>query len=219
MKRPGVAACFLCVFLTIFSFPANTADLKSTEEETLSIYFNDEKVGYEEYVWTSSQDGYCLSGKGRIEKPVPITIDLIEIHLDGSYIPLRYTFKGTISGVYQEIQSEFREGEGANQITVAGQSQEYQVNIRRDAFLLPNPLFSPYVVITKKFGCSVSEALELSAYTIPQLETPFLLEAKEEDPCTLLMTLSSIQIEIQTNEEGDLVSIVISSQGLRVVRD
>jgi hypothetical protein len=219
MKKSSFSACLFYMFFVVFLCQMFTAAADTSLKETLSIYFNEEKVGYEEYTWTSDAEGFHLYGQGRIDKPIPIVIESVEIHLDTSFIPLRYIFKGTISGVRQEIRSEFADGEGINRIAVAGQVQESLVSIKRDAFLLPNPLFSPYVVITKKFGCSVLDEQGLSAYIIPQSETPFLLQPKEEDSCVLLLTLSTTQIEIRTDEKGDLISIAIPSQGLRITRD
>jgi hypothetical protein len=81
------------------------------------------------------------------------------------------------------------------------------VQIRRDAFLLPNPIFSPYMAITKKYACSLEEAQELSAYLIPQVETAFTLRPKENEPCTLIMEMGATQIELYTDETGQLIGL------------
>ena len=46
------------------------------EDETgvLSIYFQDERVGYEEYTWQSDETSYLLTVKGRMTKPVDMEI-------------------------------------------------------------------------------------------------------------------------------------------------
>ncbi len=194
--------------------PSQSAGI--VERGELSIYFFGEKVGYEEYVWEEHERGYILSVKGRMTKPVAIEVESLKIELDKSFIPLRYSFIGSLGGIRQEISSVISEGDVLNTILVNSQEQNLQSKIRRDAFLLPNPLFSPYLMITKKYGCRMEEKKYLSAYIIPQLEIPFTLEPSEEDPCLLLMQINGIQIELETNEYGQLKILQIPSSNLRV---
>ena len=186
---------------------------------SFSIYFREEKVGYEEYTWQRGEQGFVLSVRGRITKPTSLEIERLTIGLDRSFVPNHFSFKGSVSGVIQEISSTIKEGNVENTIRVAGQEQKNTVKIKRDAILLPNAIFSPYIVLTKKFRCTIEETIELSAYIIPQLETPFTLEAKEESPCTLIMRLSGLEIEIETDEEGMLKTLHIPSQRLRVIQN
>jgi len=179
----------------------------------------EEKVGYEEYIWKTDETGYLLSVRGRMTKPIALEIDRLTIRLDRSFIPLRYTFKGSVSGVAQEIESSISEGEVESTILVAGQEQKSTVKIKRNSFLLPNAIFSPYLILTKKFRCTLQEKVEFSAYIIPQLEVTVSLKPKEEDPCTLIMQLSTLQIEVETNERGSLIALHIPSQNLIVVQD
>lgn len=180
------------------------------------LYFMDEKVGYEEYTWQSDEQGYLLEASGRMTKPVALEITKLSLRLDKSFIPRKFYFKGYISGVTQEITSFISEGDVENIIKVSGQERKSKAKIRRDAFLLPNAIFSPYIVLTKKFRCHLQEKVELSAYIIPQLEVSFTLEPKEGSPCLLIMNMDGIEIELETDEEGTLNSIAIPSQRLKV---
>ena len=175
-----------------------------------------EKVGHEEYVWEENGQGYLLSVKGRMTKPVAIEVENLRIDLDKSFIPLRYFFKGSMGGVQQEVSSVFSEGTIVSTILVNGQEQKLQSNIKRDAFLLPNPFFSPYLIMAKKYGCTMDEKKSLSAYIIPQLEVSFTLEPSEEEPCLLLMQINGVQIELETNENGQLKILQIPAQNLKV---
>ncbi len=204
------------LFLFLSSFPLQSQRVRTVERGDMSVYFMGEKVGYEEYVWEENGQGYLLSVKGRMTKPVAIEVESLRIELDKSFIPLRYFFRGSMGGVQQEVSSVLSEGTVVNTILVNGQKQSLQSNIKRDAFLLPNPLFSPYLVVAKKYGCTMGEKKSLSAYIIPQLETPFTLEPSEEDPCLLLMQINGIQIELETNEYGQLIILQIPAQNLRV---
>ncbi|MFP4081355.1 MAG: hypothetical protein ACLFVG_01215 [Candidatus Aminicenantes bacterium] len=210
----------LMLMLFLFLVPSVRAVEKS-QQGMLSIYFMEEKVGYEEYAWESDDRGYLLSVKGRITKPIPMRIDQLTLHLDNHFIADQFYFKGSVNGMDQEISSSITEGRVENTILVAGQERKNTVNIRRDSFLLPNPVFSPYLIITKKYRCSLKipeEKLELSAYIIPQLEVPFLLRSKQAQPCCLIMEISGIEIELQTDSQGDLKAVFIPSQKLKVIR-
>ncbi len=206
---------FICL-VSVFSILLLSQSARTVERGELSIYFFGEKVGYEEYVWEEHERGYILSVKGRMNKPVAIEVESLKIELDRNFIPLRYSFIGSLGGIRQEISSVISEGDVLNTILVNSQEQNLRSKIRRDAFLLPNPLFSPYLLITKKYGCRMEEKKNLSSYIIPQLEIPFTLEPSEEDPCLLLMQINGIQIELKTNEYGQLKILQIPSQNLRI---
>jgi len=124
-----------------------------------------------------------------------------------------------VGGVSQEVTSSISGGNVENIIRAAGQEQKSSVKIKRDAFLLPNPIFSPYIVLTKKFRCTLEEKIELSAYIIPLLETLCSIEPKEETPCIYLMNIGGVDIELETNEEGNLMALHVPSQNLKVIRD
>ena len=190
----------------------------ASETGTLSIYFMQEQVGYEEYSWEEDNTGFTLTVRGRMTKPIAIEIERLVIRVDKSFIPERYTFKGQVSGVNQDIQSFFSEGKVVNTNQVAGQERTETVDIKRDAVLLPNPVFSPYMVLTKNFRCGLQETAEILAYIIPQMEIPSSLGPKQDFPCRLILRIGTTEIEIETDERGVLNSLDISSQNLRVLR-
>ncbi len=213
-------AHFLSFLWIILSFLHSSPGLPPNVAETgtLSIYFMQEQVGYEEYSWQEDELGFTLTVRGRMTKPIAIAIERMVIRLDKNFIPERYLFKGQVSGVAQDIQSFFSGGKVLNTKRVAGQEQTETVAIKRDAVLLPNPLFSPYMVLTKKFRCGLQETAEISAYIIPQMEVPATLGPNPDDPCCLIMQQGPAKIDMETNEEGMLKELDISSQNLKVVR-
>jgi hypothetical protein len=210
----------LSFLLIILFFPLQMISLSPYESETgtLAIYFMQEQVGYEEYSWEEDETGFTLTVRGKMTKPIAIETERLVIRIDKSYIPESFAFKGQVSGVRQEIQSYFAEGKVVNTMRVAGQDRTETVDVKRDAVLLPNPMFSPYMVLTKKFRCSLQEAKEISAYIIPQMEIPSTLQPKKDFPCHYVLRVGTAQIEMETDEEGVLTSLGISSQNLRVLR-
>jgi len=183
---------------------------------TLSIYFQDEKVGYEEFVWREDPEGYELKVSGRMSKPFRLDIESMTLRLSKDFIPREYLFKGAMNGMSQEIMSRIVDGNVENTIRVAGQENVLEINVRRDAFVLPNPLFSPYLVLAKKFGCELKGKTEIAAYLIPQVEITGTLESSAGDPCALTLDLAGVQILLVTNAERKLVSLSMPSQNLRV---
>jgi hypothetical protein len=212
-------ALLLLGFLCVNHSALTPTPQEEYERGIFSIYFMDEKVGYEEFTWHRDASGILLTVEGRITKPVLMSIDELAIRLDNSFIPTAFSFKGSVGGVEQEVESELREGEVHNTIRVSGQEQFQTVSIQRNAFLLPNPIFSPYMVISKKFLCSLTESQDLSGYIIPQVETEFTLSPKENEPCTLILEMGATQIELITDESGQMLELSIPLQRLRIVRD
>lgn len=191
----------------------------SVERGLFSIYFASEKVGYEEYTWTHDTDGYLLEVKGKLDKPVPLILDKLLIRLDENFIPHRFSFAGSMSGIEQEISSSINEGSVDNRILISGQEQRSSAKVKRDAFLLPGSLFSPYLILTKKYSCSLNEKVELSAYIIPQIEQAFTLEPQDGFPCVLIVQFGTTRIELETNASGMLKSLTIPSQKIKVILD
>jgi hypothetical protein len=210
---------FIPIFLFGLSvfFPALEAQEES-EKGVFDIFFMGEKVGYEEYVWESDEREYLLTVRGRMTKPIPMVIEKLTIRLDKSFIASQYYFKGSVSGVEQEVLSVINEGVVANIILVRGQEQKSTVKIRRDALLLPNAVYSPYIVLAKRFPCTLQEKIELSVYFIPQVETPVSVEPSEFNPCHIILEIADSEIHVGTDEDGNLGSIEIPLKNLRVVR-
>jgi len=209
----------IIILLSLFFFIYSAQLTNIDEKGVYSINFMGEKVGYEEYTWQSGENGYILSMRGKMTKPVAMEINHLVIRLNKSFIPQGFEFSGSVNGVPQEVLSTISDGEVTNTILVAGQEQRSSVKIKRDAVLLPNPLFSPYMVFTKKYRCILTEKIDVSVYIIPQLEVPCTIEPDEDDPCTLVMHLSGIEIRLQTNQEGRLKTVAIPSQKLEVILD
>jgi len=217
VKKKILVICPLLIFL-FFPYPFSGAVPDTEETGTLSIYFMQEQVGYEEYIWEEDGFGFTLTVSGRMTKPIDISIERLVIRMNKSFIPERYLFQGRISGVPQEIQSLFSEGKAVNTRKVAGQERTETVDIKRDAVLLPNPVFAPYMVLTKKYRCHLPETAEISVYIIPQMEVLASIDPKQDNPCHLVLILGPTQIELKTDENGGLIGLDIPSQNLRVVR-
>jgi hypothetical protein len=192
---------------------------QTTERGTLSVYFHEGKVGYEEYAWTEDAAGYELSVTGRMSGPMTLEVERLVIRLGRDFIPRSFSFKGTVNGVAQEVESAFREGAVAHKIRVAGQVIDSSASVRRDAFLLPNPIFSPYLVLAKKFGCRLQAPAEISVYIIPQVEVAGRLEPKAGPPCALVLSLGGVEITLEMEKNGRMKAILIPGQGIRVARD
>ena len=207
----------ILLFVLSISVPAFRGQEES-EEGVFDVFFMGEKVGYEEYIWESKEQEYLLTVRGRITKPIPMEIEKLTIRLDKSFIASQYYFKGSVSGVEQEVLSVISEGSVENIILVAGQEQKSEVKIRRDALLLPSAVYSPFVVLTKRFPCNLQEKTELSAYFIPQMETHVTVEPTEFNPCHFILAMTDSEIHIGTDEDGNLNSLEIPLKNLRVVR-
>lgn len=216
LRRAFIFIPIFLVGLSVF-FPA-VGGQEESEEGVFDIFFMGEKVGYEEYIWESKEGEYLLTVRGRMTKPIPMNIEKLTIRLDESFIASQYYFKGSVSGVEQEVLSVINEGDVENVILVRGQEQKSEAKIRRDALLLPNAIYSPYLVLTKRFPCTLQEKTELSAYFIPQVETTVTVEASEFNPCHFILEIEGSEIHVGTDEEGNLNSLEIPLKNLRVVR-
>ncbi|MBD3414736.1 MAG: hypothetical protein GF421_09940, partial [Candidatus Aminicenantes bacterium] len=151
MSKKLLFILIIVILVSLLLFASAVICCQEEEKGTYSIYFMDEQVGYEEFVWRTVERGYELEVMGQITKPVSVQIERLLVQLDKDFIPLGYQFKGVLSGTRQSISSTISDGTVHNIIHVEGQKQERTFQIKRDSFLLSNPIFSLYMVITKKF--------------------------------------------------------------------
>ncbi len=212
-----ILVIFIFIFLSVLCFFVFAGQYgEEFESGVLSIYFQDENVGFEEYTWQSDEMGYLLSVKGRMTKPVDMEIHSLTLRLDKSFIPRQFNFKFSVGGVAQEISSLIVDGQVENTMYVSGHEYKSVVKIKKDAFLLPNPVFSCYMVVAKKFRCHLQEPVELSAYIIPLFEVPLSVEFDEESPCTMILEISGITMEMETDDKGSLKFLHSPAQRLKV---
>ena len=116
---------FILIFLLLlFFFVFAEEGEEEAERGVLSIYFLEEKVGYEEYTWQSDKMSYILSVRGRMTKPVALEIEKLILRLDKSFIPHHFYLKCSVGGVAQEISSFIEDGRVENSIQVLGEEQK-----------------------------------------------------------------------------------------------
>ena len=218
-KKMILAGLSVFIALGFLPVPSSVPGSAAAEDKgRIIISFMDGQVGYEDYEWTEEARGYSLRVKGKMEKPLALEIEALTIRLDKSFLPTSFYFKGSVSGVAQEVTSSINEGKVESLVLVAGQQNTSSSQIRRDAFLLPNPIFSPYLIIAKKFRCELQGKAELSAYIIPQIEVPLILEPKGGNPCSLDLKISETTVNLETDKDGHFISLRIPAQSLKVTK-
>ena len=119
-------ALLLLGFLCVNHSALTPTPQEEYERGIFSIYFMDEKVGYEEFTWHRDASGILLTVEGRITKPVLMSIDELAImcsdideefiqiraskKLDQYYIPTRYPngLPGGVPSRYYEVVLQIR---------------------------------------------------------------------------------------------------------------
>jgi hypothetical protein len=219
MSKRGLVVVGLCGLLLLACAARGVSGGLDTESGTLSIYFMDEKVGYEEYAWSEEPGGFLLKVTGRMTKPLRLEVESLTIRLSRDYIPTEFSFKGSLNGMDQDVTSVIREGRVRNTIKTGGQETVTETQVRRDALILPNPIFSPYLVLAKKYRCGLKDKAEVSVYIVPQVEVAGSLESDPANPCRLMLKLAGVEISLETDAEGHFLSLSMPAQSLKVVPD
>jgi len=77
------------------------------EKGNLSVYFMEEKVGFEDYSWEPDDQGYTLQVTGRMTRPIPLEIESLAIRLSKHFIPREFALKRTVNGMRSFCQTPF----------------------------------------------------------------------------------------------------------------
>jgi hypothetical protein len=193
--------------------------VKISEKGKLLIYFMGEEAGFEEYEWIEGLHKFVLSAKGEMNKPISLITDEMTIEVDKEFKPIRFYFKGKVNGVSQEIETTVFKEEVKNKIKVGLQEREFTARISKNALFLPNGIFSPYVVVCKKAISSIKAKQTLPAYIVPQMEVDIIIEPDKEKKNSFHLNLAGVKIEILTDGNGKLHSLLIPSQSIEVYEE
>ena len=215
MSKKAVIIVVILFLVFTFLFCQEQENIsQSNSKKKLFLYFMGEEAGYEEYEWIEQADKFILSVKGEMNKPISLVTELMTIEVDKEFNPLRFYFKGKVRGVNQEIETTVTKGEVRNKIKAAGQTRELTSKISSDALILPNGIFSPYVVLAKKAKNLGKEKMILPAYIVPQIEVTVIVEPDREIASLFHLNLAGVKIELLTDEQGFVKSLSIPSQSM-----
>ena len=219
MSKKLILIIMIMILFLLFLVTTILPEVKTSEKGKLLIYFMGEKAGFEEYEWIEELDKFILSAKGEINKPISLITDKMIIEVDKEFKPIRFYFKGKVNGVSQEIETTVFKEEVKNKIKVGQQKREFTARISRNAFFLPNGIFSPYIVVSKKAISLIKEKQTLPAYIVPQLEVNMIVEPDKEKKNSFHLNLAGVKIDILTDENGKLYSLLIPSQSIEVYEE
>lgn len=194
------------------------------DKSTFYVYYADQPVGQESFELAETGEGYSLKASASLTKPILFETELLLLETNLSGQPTRFRFKGKVRGVEQEVSTRFSENAAENTISAAGRSSVKTDDIHAGAFVLPNLLFSPYLLLARVIGAEKGVSRkDLYAYVPPQAEVPFSLEKDVEKKRWGLWlqnpTGNKVHVIVEFGELDKPIAIHIPSASLSAYRE
>ena len=221
MSKKLILIIIMIILILLFLVTTISPKVKNSKEGKLLIYFMGEEAGFEEYEWIEAENEYILKIKGKMTKPVLFITRKMEIIVDKNFKPKRLIWKIIAQGVSQEIKTTIDNGKARNRISIAGQIQTFTTNISSNSLFLPNLVFSPYLILTRQIRCDLKWIKTFPAYIVDKIiEVRLRIEPKKEVPCEYKLNLAGqVNLEISTDNNGNLKSLKIPSQGFEAYEE
>lgn len=189
------------------------------------VFFGSQEAGQESYELVQTGEGFRLTASGKLSRPVEFETRNLLIQTDTRGRARKFEFKGSVRGIEQEVTAEISDRSAENRIRAAGQVVAKSDPVHVGTFLLPNLLFSPYVLVAHflESGKEGHPEGELHAYVPPQAEIPFSLtrnpEKKRLDLWLRNAASPEVHVVVELDERGAVKGVHIPSASLSAYRE
>ena len=194
----------------------------------LIVYYAGEESGSEVYSLSGQKDRITLSDSSQFSvSGLSIMINL-KLVMDTAFNAINLEINGKAPGGPYQIDTEFKDGKAVSHIR-GGMDTTLEVQIKRDAVIIPNGIFYPYTFLVQKYDFQKGGTQEFSAYT-----GPMEVSLKVEDKGKEVVNFSAASVELRklfvniagmvgaylwANDDGELYKMTIPMQGIEVYKD
>ena len=222
---------FICALLTLL---AASGGASAQENRSYLIFLGGAPIGREDLSVRSDASGTILTARTDIGPPVNLTTRRAEIRYKPDWTPTSLEVDATIGGSEIAVRSSFADGTVRSQGTEAGRPVPASQAVTGQTFVLPGVFFSAHEALGRWLATRSGPAgpQQLHAFVSPGVDVPFRIvtsgtirmqsgtstfTARTYD-LRFTNATGELPLTLVTTEEGALVRVTSSSQGLDVVR-
>jgi pimeloyl-ACP methyl ester carboxylesterase len=202
------------------------------QNATFAVFFQGVRRGSEDLSVARDSNGWIITGAERMDAAVDRPVREAEIRYGLDFRPQRLRLLGYLSDQLLDLTTTFDSAGNAHSVIVEnGVPSETTVAVGIDTIVLPSNFFGAYAALGARLATSAPGA-ELRVFVAPQGEVPLVLkEVVNERVQTNARTFavrrhrvtfgtpgSSLDMEIQTEEDGKLVGVNVPSALLEIAR-
>jgi uncharacterized protein len=198
-----------------------------------TVFLRAVPIGSEQVSVERSNEGWIITGTGRIGAPVDLVTRKVEARYDADWKPLELTIDATTRGQLTTMHTTVSGTTARSEMNTGGTASEKTDTIDAAAVLLPNLFFAPYEALAARVQ-SAPRGSTLSAYIVPlgtmtvgigeavseKIETVGGVIDARRTPITMTMaTAPPLAAEIWSDPAGRLLRVSVPAQALEVVRE
>src|SRR4051812_11704911 len=146
---------------------------------SFTIFIRATPIGNEQITVSRSGDGWTITGSGRLNAPLDIASQRLQLRYDPNWVPLELTLDGVVRGKVFALRTTISGDTITDRITEGDQSSTESA-MGRAEILLPHPFFAaPYEALAAKLKTAASGST-ISVHSTPQ--DPFSIRVGDSSP-------------------------------------
>jgi pimeloyl-ACP methyl ester carboxylesterase len=213
--------------------PAPAPRSAGSATASFTIFIRAMPIGSEQVAVSRSGDGWTITGSGRLNAPLDIASQRLQLRYDPNWMPLELTLDGVVRGKVFALRSTVSGDTVTDRITEGDQSTT-ETSMGRAELLLPHPFFAaPYEALAAKLRTAPSGST-ISVHATPQ--DPFSIRVGDSSPdrfqtatqmidarhtriALLPVGAPAVDADVWGDSTGRLLRISIPLQSLDIVRE
>lgn len=222
----------ICALLLTLAAPAAAQDPPGTTQQGFTVFVRGSAIGREQVTVTTGPAGTTISGEGRLNAPVDLTLRRAEIRYAPGGAAESVTVDATIAGAPVSLRTRVDGATAVSSGSEAGPSGEKRDQLSDDSVIIHNLFFgSNQAIATRLRDAEVGTTIPV--YIAPLGEVPVRVTDIQTDRMQTGTTTFGVRryalvfgnpggdlaVNLTADDTGALIALNVPAQSLDVVRD
>ncbi|MGE0593778.1 MAG: alpha/beta hydrolase family protein [Vicinamibacterales bacterium] len=222
----------ICALLLTLAAPAAAQDQAGSTQQGFTVFVQGSAIGREQVTVTTGPTGTTISGEGRLNAPVDLTLRRAEIRYAPGGAAESVTVDATIAGAPVSLRTQVDGTTAVSSGSEAGPSGEKRDQLSNDSVIIHNLFFgSNQAIATRLRDAEVGTTIPV--YIAPLGEVPVRVTDIQTDRMQTGTTTFGVRryalvfgnpggdlaVNLTADDSGALIALNVPAQSLDVVRD
>ena len=199
---------------------------------TFRIFLSGRAIGTEQVAVTRSDDGWVITGSGRLEAPINLDTHGFEIRYGADQRPASFELDATLRGAPLQMQVEFADGQASAQVTRDDEDSAIAHRISERPVVLSDSFFAAYEGMAHRlpdlevgaefpvyFAAQGEVLVRVDRVLEERIQTPARTIATRRHQVTFLRPNGPFDAEIWSDDHRRLLRLSLPAAGIEILRD